>query len=378
MTALSTYVDLDDADAVLAADRSGSLHSAALAGAQVRAVSSAVREGALSVVDGLRPRCVVLVVPGGVARRAAAVVTAALASQSGVPVAVVSSTPPWVGPLDVVLVAGDDAGDPAIVQSVAAGVRRRAEVIVAVPDEGPTAEAGAGRVTVMPPRVRVSDRNALFHHAAVIMAVLGAVDPTSIRPDLESLADVLDGEIVRHHASVEVFRNPAKSLASRMSGRRVVLTGDDPVATEVAHHGAAVLLRASGLVVASAELADVVGAVHELGGIGGDLGSEVRAGYDPMFHDDELDGPRPSDPVRVFVVSATADADDGVRRRVAVLGDVDVIRVDDASGPSDASGPRASDAVVAALVSAVRIEAAAAYVRIAGGNTTMTTTGDAR
>lgn len=374
MTAPSAYVDLDDASAILAADSLGALHSAALAGAQIRATASAVREGLLAPLDGLRPRSVVLVAASGPARRASALVAAVLAPTAGVPVVSLPATPPWVGPLDVVVVAGDDAGDPAIAESVAAGVRRRAEVVVAVPDEGPVADAGAGRVVSFPPRVRVLDRNSYARHVAVMAAVLAAVDPASSVGDLDAVADAVDAEAMRHHASVEVFQNPAKGLASRMAGRRVLMTGDGVVATEVARHGAASLLRAAGVVAAATELSDAVGVIHDLGAIGGDSAESGSVDYDPLFHDDQVDGPPPADPVRVFTVSTDPD-DSLVRRRVAVLGEVDVVRADDDGGPrtdleapAPAAVPGPTTPVGAslrrALVLAVRIEAAAAYLQL--------------
>lgn len=45
--------------------------------------------------------------------------------------------PVWVGPLDVMVIAGDDAGDPALSAAVTLGTRRGARVVIAAPDEGP-------------------------------------------------------------------------------------------------------------------------------------------------------------------------------------------------------------------------------------------------
>ncbi|WP_315770281.1 tobH protein [Rhodococcoides kroppenstedtii] len=387
-TVPATPVDLDDAEAVTRADRGGVLRSAALAGAQIRATAAAVSEGALSRLDGARPRAVVFVAPSGPARRAAGLLSSLVAS-AGVPVVIAPATPPWVGPLDVVVVAGDDAGDPVLARSVDSAVRRRADVVVTVPDEGPVADAGAGRVLALPPRVRVLDIHGFARHVATMTAVLAAVDPAFAPGDLADVADVVDAESARHHASIEVFRNPAKSLASRVAGRRVLVTGDGVAATELARHGASVLLRTAGVVAAASELADAVAVVHEFGALGGP-GSDgsgsggVSADYDPLFHDDQIDGPRPTEPVRILTVSIDPD-DSSVRRRVAVLGEVDVVRVDDLSGdaapelrPTPEFGPvgpgviapsggEAATTVRHCLVLAARLEAAAAYVQLAGG-----------
>ncbi|SFA42564.1 hypothetical protein SAMN05444374_102271 [Rhodococcoides kroppenstedtii] len=390
-TVPATPVDLDDAEAVTRADRGGVLRSAALAGAQIRATAAAVSEGALSRLDGARPRAVVIVAPSGPARRAAGLLSSLVAS-AGVPVVIAPATPPWVGPLDVVVVAGDDAGDPVLARSVDSAVRRRADVVVTVPDEGPVADAGAGRVLALPPRVRVLDIHGFARHVATMTAVLAAVDPAFAPGDLADVADVVDAESARHHPSIEVFRNPAKSLASRVAGRRVLVTGDGVAATELARHGASVLLRTAGVVAAASELADAVAVVHEFGAVGGPGSGALDApgsggaaqDYDPLFHDDQIDGPRPTEPVRILTVSIDPD-DSSVRRRVAVLGEVDVVRVDDLSGDAAPelrptlefgpvgpgaiapSGGEAATTVRHCLVLAARLEAAAAYVQLAGG-----------
>ncbi|GGG12635.1 hypothetical protein GCM10007304_28290 [Rhodococcoides trifolii] len=371
MTAPSSVIDIDDSVAVLAADSHGSLHSAALAGAQVRATAAAVAEGLLDHLVDLRPRSVVLVASSGRARRAASLAAAALGGAAGLPLVHVSATPPWVGPLDVVVVAGDDAGDPRTVDSVAAAVRRRAEVVVAVPDEGPVRSAGAGRVCMFPPRMQVLDRNTLPRFVAVIVAVLAAVDP---REDavagLDALADALDDEAARNNPALESFHNPAKALASRMAGRRVLVLGDSPVTTEIAMHAEEVLLRC-GTVAAAGELSEAVASVSDFGPLGGSPDA-MAADVDPLFHDEQLDGPRPSDPVRVFAVST--EPDEGlVRRRSAMLGDVDVVRAEvsspDVLSPPTTTASRSSTAraVEQALVIASRLETAAAYVQLTGG-----------
>ncbi len=155
MTAPSSLLDLDDVDALLAADVDGTLRFAALGGAQIRATAAAVHENALARLHGMQPRSVVLVSGEGSASRAAELTQAAVGSRIGVPVLGAVGTPPWVGPLDVVVVAGDDAGDPRLVESVDSALRRGAEVVVVAPDEGPMRAAGAGRALLLPPRVAV-------------------------------------------------------------------------------------------------------------------------------------------------------------------------------------------------------------------------------
>src|SRR5690606_25846898 len=129
------------------------------------------------------------------------------------------TTPGWVGPLDVVVVSGNDAGDPVLVESVAAGLRRSAEVVVDVPDEGPIRAAAAGRAALLAPRIHVPVAYTLARHVAVFCAVLTAMAATRVQPhvpDLNAVADAVDAESAGNHPSNEVFHNPAKALAVRM------------------------------------------------------------------------------------------------------------------------------------------------------------------
>lgn len=371
MTAPSSLLDLDDVDALLAADVDGTLRFAALGGAQIRATAAAVHENALSRLAGMRPRSVVLVSGDGCASRAADLIQAAVGSRVGVPVLGSVGTPPWVGPLDVVVVAGDDAGDPRLVEAVDGALRRGAEVVVAAPDEGPLRAAGAGRAMILPPRVAVPDRHNLLRYLAAFLAVLVAVEAdrsATVIPDLDRLADAVDAEAMRDHPSNEVFHNPAKSLAARMQGRRVVLTGDSRMTALVARHGSETLLRMGAGVAAAADLSDAVSGVLR-------FPAPASAGYDPFFHDEELDGPAPAPAVRVVVLALEANRP-VVERRVAALPDADIVVPDgtDAAVDLPAAGPqppgpggaRSDMEQLAILVG--RLEMSAAYLRLIGGN----------
>jgi hypothetical protein len=164
----------------------------------------------------------------------------------------------------------------------------------------------------------VLDHNRLLRYLAVGLAVLRTVDAARVGrlvPDLEALADVLDAEALRDGPTNEVFHNPAKALAARMRERRVVLVGDSPAAAEIARHGAEVLVQATGHIVAATDLAEVVAAAPRLAEAAGGASPDL----DPLFHDEQLDGPSPVEQVRVFVVSADQDRP-AARRRLAVFG----------------------------------------------------------
>ena len=355
MNATRATVDLDDAEGLIAADHDGLLRAASMAGAQVRATATAVDEGALeSVLTGERPRSVIWLAGRGAAESAGAILAATLGDSTTVPLVTVGAVPSWIGALDVLIVAGDDPGDPALVTAAATGVRRGARVVVAAPYAGPLRDATAGRVAVLAPRLSVPDEFGLCRYLAVGLATLSAVGAVA-RADLAALADDLDAEALRNSASRELFTNAAKALAQRISGRSAVLAGDSAATLATARHCAAVLLRTGHAVVAAAGLADALAALHGAAGATDDMAA--------LFHDDEIDGP-PAQRLRVLVLTTEAERP-VVTARVAGRGDVDVIGVEDVRDPMPARAGVVKPEVQLAML-AVRMEMAAVYLRLAG------------
>jgi len=360
MSSAHATVDLDDTDGLLEADRDGLLRASALAGAQVRATAAAIDEGALdSVTDGQRPRTVIWISGRGAAEAAGAMLSAALVASAGEPFVTAAESPPWIGPLDVLVAAGDDPGDPVLVTAAATAVRRGARVVVAAPYEGPLRDATAGRAAVLAPRMPVPDDFGLSRYLAAGLATLQAVDPAS-RTGLADLADELDAEALRNSAGREVFTNPAKALAERLSGRRAVLVGDCPATLALARHGATVLLRVAGRQVAAAGLADALVALR--------IGAGTSTGFtDPveaLFHDEEIDGPLPT---RIRVLALTLAAERPVlTARVDGFDDLDLVGVEDVgdAGSLPLLGGR-TELQLATL--ALRLEMAAVYLRLAAG-----------
>ncbi|WP_059016208.1 hypothetical protein [Mycobacterium sp. M26] len=358
MSSPHATVDFDDTEGLLEADRDGLLRAAAMAGAQVRATAAAVDEGALeSVSADHRPRTVVWVAGRGPAETAGTMLAACLGGLAGEPIVVAAESPPWIGPLDVLVVAGDDPGDPALVSAAATAVRRGARVVVAAPYEGPLRDATAGRTAVLAPRLWVPDEFGLCRYLAAGLATLAAVDP-ALQSDLSALADELDAEALRNSAGREVFTNPAKSLAERITGRQTVIAGDGAATLALARHAAAVLLRVGHVAVAAAGLADALVALRA---------GAARGFADPvdaLFHDEELDGPLPS---RMRVLALTLAAERAVvGARVAGVDDVQVVGAEDIGEAGAVQVPTGrAEQQLATL--AVRFEMAAVYLRLAGG-----------
>jgi hypothetical protein len=358
-------VDLDDVEGLLAADREGLLRAASMAGAQVRATAAAADEGDL---DPLRsdqpPRTVIWVAGRGNAETAGTMLSATLGASVSAPIVVVSEVPPWIGALDLLILAGDDPGDPALVSAAATGVRRGARIAVVAPYEGPLRDATAGRSASLAPRLRVRDDFGLVRYLAAGLAVLQVVD-TGLRVDLATMADELDAEAFRNSAGRELFTNPAKRLAERMSGHDVVLAGDNAGTLALARHGAAILLRVAHQPVAAVGLADALVALHD--------GMGSRSGLDPersIFHDEQIDGPLPRRG-RMFVLATDAERPVVIARVAGLDDDIDVINAEDVPEVSDA--PEAAVAPVTGrpeqqlAMLAVRLEMTATYLRLVRG-----------
>ncbi|MFC7756064.1 hypothetical protein [Tsukamurella soli] len=388
----SGLVDFDDPGGLIAADLSGHLRSAALAGAQARAVASMVDEGVLASLEDLGPRAVVVVCGAGPAEAAAEFVEALTAGRLDVPFVRTTQLPPWVGALDVVVVCGFDAGDLILAQAVAVAARRGATVLVAVPLEGPVGEAAAGRAVSLAPRLHVPERFGFVGVAAALLAVVAllgrtrAADPRAdVAGFLFALADRLDAEALRGHPDRELDGNPAKRLATRMIGRRIVFTADTVPGLAIAEHAATQALALGGQVAAVVGLTELQLAIPEL--VAAPVHGAVAAEpVDPLFHDPFIDAPPAQIPVRVLAVTDVSRQFDTATRLRAV-GDVELLVIDEAGegapGPGEsaaaenrtvgvdpigdggrAAGVRAEAAELLGLV--VRCDLAMVYRRLSG------------
>jgi hypothetical protein len=359
-------IDLEDADGLIAADRDGLLRAASTAGAQVRAVAAALDEGELDSLRGAdRVRSFIWVAGRGTAETAGALLASTLATAAAEPIVLVTEAPPWVGPLDVLVVAGDDPGDPTLVGAATTGVRRGARVVVVAPYAGPLRDSTAGRVSVLAPRLRGPDEFGLYRYLAAGLAILQTLEPR-LSIDLAALADELDAEVLRNSAGRELFTNPAKTLASRMTDGQVALAGDNAATLALARHGSAMLLRIAHHAVAAAGLADAVSALRNRG----DGFSDPE---EALFHDEQIDGPVAAR-LRVLVLTLSAERT-VVTARVAGLDDVFMLGAEDVPQLPSANGGVAAAAVPAGAgraeqqlaVLAVRLEMAAVYLRLTRG-----------
>lgn len=364
---------VDDTEALSSVDSEGLLRSAALAGAQVRAVAEAQDEGVLEALATVRPRAVVIVTGGGLlAARAAALVSAALADRFDAPLVTVPALPGWIGPLDVVVVTGDDAGDPLLSDALARAARRRAELVVLAPLEGPLAESaglgrpGAAALIDLSPRLPVDPRFRFTGLVAGLLAVIGglsAVRCTPAPPDLREVADRLDAEAVAAHPGQESFHNRAKQLALRVAGHRCVWSGDTPAAAAAGVQAAAAFFEIAGEPIAAADEARALAV---------SAGDSAAAGTD-LFYDPDFDETPPASRPRLFLISTVERAGAAARR----LGERDAQVITEAPGepeaPFAAEAPDSSDTPIdltAYLVVVARAQFAAAYLTLTNGGRT--------
>ena len=351
-------IDLDDPGALRSADATAALLHASMAGAQVRAVATAVEAGALADLAGVRPRAVVWVTGRSArARQSAAVVAATAATVGGPavpPLVVTHELPAWVGALDVVLVSGDDAGDPALERAVAAAGRRGAAVVADVPREGPVAEADDGGVAWLEPLPYLPPHRGALRHLAAGMAVLTALGVPGL--DVRAAADAVDVELEGLAPDLATPVNPAKLLATTVAGTdALVWVHADPVAEACCARAVAAFCDAS-RVTASSTLADAVRSQAER--------AAGRPAPDPLarlFHDEELDGAWDDRTVRHLGMVLGAD-EELVRPAAGPLADVEWVTDRGRDPVGDVPAPSAGR--VAALMA--RTELAAAYLLVGG------------
>lgn len=337
----------DDPDRLTQADSRGMLRSAALAGAQVRSAAEAARDAGLHDLVDERPRALVLAAGPGVGPAVCRLLAALTGPACPVPVFVGEQIPAWVGPLDVVFAHSAAPGDPVLAESVAVAARRGASVVLAAPEEGPIAAAGAGRAKVFPPRIPVPDELTFAHVLAVGLEVLGALGLVRYEP--EALADELDRESERAHPGQEPLMNPAKSLALRLADHAPLLWGLGPVATAVTGHGAYALGTHAGLA------CEAIG--HEQAATRHALyRAAAEAGRDLFADPDDT----PAAPQRIFLLATRHDEHSAAAERAAVhaLPGADLV----APGESVQA-----DAVLRAAQLAVRFDLAAVYLGLATG-----------
>jgi D-arabinose 5-phosphate isomerase GutQ len=307
---------LDDADALAAADPSGSLLALAGAGAQVRAAGTAAQEAGLHrLTEEGRPRAVVVASLGGSAV-VGDVVTMLAGSGSPVPVSVRRGMPlpGWVGPLDLVVAVSVSGRAPGPLGLAAEAARRGCRLLTVGSAGSPLAEVsertGGVHVPLPPAATPASRASRLSLWSLLVPAVAAAhaVGLTDASPAvLSAVADRLDSHAETFRPSSEAFVNPAKALALELAGSVPVVLADSDVTGVAAARATSMLARTARVPAMRGALPD------DAGDVVATFGGPLAAHPDDVFAD-PFDGQ--SHPVRMRLVllrdaAPTLDRPDG-------------------------------------------------------------------
>ncbi len=285
---------LDDAEALAAADPSGSLRALASAGAQVRTATAAAQEADLHRLtrDG-RPRAVVVASLGGSAV-VGDVLTMLAGSGSPVPVSVRRGLPlpGWVGPMDLVVAVSMSGRAPGPLGLAAEAARRGCRLLTVGTPGSPLADVaiqtGGVHVPVPPattPAARAS-RMAMWALLTPVLAAAHAVELIDASPALlDRVAERLDTHATTFRPSSDAFVNPAKALALDLSDAAPVVLGDSDVTGVAASRAVAMLARTARVPAMRGALPD------DASDIVATFGGPFATRPDDMFNDPFVDQP---------------------------------------------------------------------------------------
>lgn len=285
---------LDNAEALVAADPSGSLRALASAGAQVRASARAASESQVARLnaDG-RPRAVVVASLGGSAV-VGDVLTMLAGSGSPVPVSVRRGLPlpGWVGPMDLVVAVSMSGRAPGPLGLAAEAARRGARLLTVGTPQSPLAEVAertAGVHVPVPspvtPAARAS-RMALWSLLTPVLVAAHEVGLVDTSPAvLDRVAERLDQHAATYRPASEAFVNPAKTLAVELAGSIPVVLGDGDVTGVAATRAVAMLARTARVPAMRGALPD------DAGDVVATFGGPFAATTEDLFADPFLDTP---------------------------------------------------------------------------------------
>jgi D-arabinose 5-phosphate isomerase GutQ len=253
---------LNDADRLLAADRSGMLRALASAGAQLREAASLAAEANLaSLADEGRPRAVVVAGVGTAARTCDLLETVA-GPRCPVPVLAHRSAgiPGWVGAADAVIAVSASGRSPEALAAAEAAARRGARLVaIGPPGSQLQSVAERARASYVPVPRRAPARASLW--ALTVPVLLAARTLGLVRiaeADFAETAARLDDDAERCRPSADSFVNPAKALALDLANSIPVVWGSSPLATVAAR-------RVGDMLSANARYPVVAGSLGEAG-----------------------------------------------------------------------------------------------------------------
>lgn len=256
---------LDDADALLAADRGGLLRALAGAGAQVRRSVAVAGEFGVDRLRGSQPPRAVLVAADATAPYLAELLSVLAAAGAPVIDWRNARLPNWAGPADVLLVASAEGRHPRLAELVADADGRGLTLAVAAPAGSPVAYAGArhpiadvSHLAQLPPRA------VFWALATPALLALDALGLTDNRALLSEVADALDAVAEADRPDSSMYTGPAKLLAADLAESLPIIAGIGGAATVAAHRFAGSVQLIGGFPAVSAALPDDVARIGAL------------------------------------------------------------------------------------------------------------------
>ncbi|MFC8828008.1 SIS domain-containing protein [Streptomyces sp. NPDC057137] len=296
---------LDAPDALARVDHRGLLLGAAEAGARVR---TAVRHAAEAGIEQLnpegRPRAV-LFAGSGTAALGVADLLGALAGAAA-PVTLLRPTgvapaagalrwalPGWAGPVDLLLIATTDGGEPGLALLAEQAYRRGCTVVAVAPRQSPLSEAVDGTHGLAVPmaptpqeqyeEIQAASPGALWALFTPLLSLLDRVGLlTAPTETLQLVADRLDSTAERCGPAIATYSNPAKTLAAELADSLPLIWTEGTAAAPAGRRFAAVLAELSGRPALAAELPGALPAHGLL--LGGDFAGGA-ADPDDFFRD---------------------------------------------------------------------------------------------
>lgn len=227
-------IDLDDLEAIAAADPGDMLGSVASAGEQVRQALVASEQSSLAALQSKgRPRAVVVTGMGG-SGIAGHVLQAAAGPECPVPVERVRgwTLPAWVGSDDLVIAVSSSGKTAETIACTRAALARHARTVVVAAAGSPLVDlAESADVPWVPvPDGRPPRANLWALSVPLLVAAhhLGVVDAEPRR--LRAVADLLDQLAAQCSPSVSEASNPAKQLARELLGTFPMIWGSSDLA----------------------------------------------------------------------------------------------------------------------------------------------------
>lgn len=286
---------LDDEERRGAVDTTDMLRALAGSGAQLRRSVTLCGESGLGrVAGGERPRAIHVAAVGG-SEAVSAVLELLVARTSPVFVSADGSgpLPGWVGTLDLVVAISLSGRAEGPVRQAREAARRGAHVLTIGAPESPLSEAAAAARGVHLPIDPGTGHSrtamwSLVGPAVLAASACGVIDvPPGV---LLAVADRLDEQAEAFRPDAEYFVNPAKALATDLSGLSPVVLGDGPTTGVAARRTSAMLARTARTPSTWGQLPDAASQVVAC--LSGPLaGPPAEGGGKDIFADPYLDGP---------------------------------------------------------------------------------------